>query len=57
MDHEARGTLWSDEEIRCLIAIWGEANIQQQLDGAVKKFQEKRKSKDNRDWDKKKKKR
>ena len=31
-----RGSLWSDEEVRALIAIWGEANVQEELDGAVR---------------------
>ena len=32
----SRGSLWSDEEMRALIAIWGEANVQEELDGAVR---------------------
>ena len=32
----SRGSLWSDEEVRALIAIWGEANVQEELDGAVR---------------------
>ena len=31
-----RGTPWSDEEVRALIAIWGESNVQEELDGAVR---------------------
>ena len=31
-----RGTLWSDTEIKVLIKIWGEENIQDELDGAVR---------------------
>ena len=31
-----RGTPWSDEEVRALIAIWGETNVQEELDGAVR---------------------
>ena len=30
------GNLWSDKEVRALIAIWGEINIQEELDGAVR---------------------
>ena len=30
------GSLWSDEEVKALIAIWGEANVQEELDGAVR---------------------
>ena len=26
--------MWSDAEVSALIAVWGEANIQEQLDGA-----------------------
>ena len=54
----SRGSLWSDEEVRALIAIWGEANVQEELDGAVrnkvvyqdisKKLQEQGY---NRDWE------
>ena len=32
----SRGSLWSDEEVRALIAIWGKANVQEELDGAVR---------------------
>ena len=28
------GALWSDEEVRALIHIWGDDTIQQELDGA-----------------------
>ena len=31
-----RGTPCSDEEVRALIAIWGESNVQEELDGAVR---------------------
>jgi hypothetical protein len=31
-----RGSLWSDSEVRALIAIWGESDIQDELDGAVR---------------------
>ena len=31
-----RGSLWSDNEIRALIAIWGESDVQDELDGAVR---------------------
>lgn len=33
----ARGSLWSDEEVHALIAIWGEEEVQSQLDGAMRK--------------------
>ena len=52
-----RGALWSDEEVRALIHVWGEDKIQQELDGAsrnkpifvaiAKKMNEKGY---NRDW-------
>ena len=32
----SRGNLWPDEEVKALIAIWGERNIQDELDGAVR---------------------
>ena len=32
----ARGSLWSDEEVKELIAIWGEEGIQSQLDGTTR---------------------
>ena len=32
----SRGSSWSDNEVRTLISIWGEDNIQDQLDGAVR---------------------
>ena len=32
----SRGSSWSDNEARTLISIWGEDNIQDQLDGAVR---------------------
>ena len=31
-----RGTLWSDEEVRALIAVWVESSVQEELDGAVR---------------------
>ena len=31
-----RGTVWSDKEVKALIAIWGESNVQEELDGAVR---------------------
>ena len=31
-----RGTIWSDPEIKALLEIWGEENIQEELDGAVR---------------------
>ena len=32
----SRGSLWSDNEVRALVSIWGEDNIQEELDGAVR---------------------
>ena len=32
----SRGSSWSDNEVRALISIWGEENIQEELDGAVR---------------------
>ena len=32
----SRGTSWTDKEIKALINIWGEDNIQEELDGAVR---------------------
>ena len=31
-----RGALWFDGEVRALIAVWGESNVQEELDGAVR---------------------
>ena len=31
-----RGSLWSEEEVHALIAVWGEEEIQAQLDGATR---------------------
>ncbi len=31
-----RGTAWSDCEVRVLIGIWGENDIQEELDGAIR---------------------
>ena len=31
-----RGSLWTDNEVRALIAIWGESDVQDELDGAVR---------------------
>ena len=31
-----RGTVWSDKEVKALIAIWGESSVQEELDGAVR---------------------
>ncbi len=33
---KSRGTAWSDVEVRALIAVWGESDIQEELDGAVR---------------------
>ena len=35
-DRNARGNLWSDAEVAALIAIWGEEEIQCQLDGTTR---------------------
>ena len=53
----SRGSAWSDNEVAALVAIWGDEDIQEQLDGATrnksifetisKKLQE---SGYNRDW-------
>ena len=32
----SRGSYWSDNEVRALIAIWGESRVQEELDGAVR---------------------
>ena len=32
----SRGSSWSDNEVRALISIWGEDNIQEELDGVVR---------------------
>ena len=32
----SRGSTWSDGEVAALISIWGEADIQEQLDGATR---------------------
>ena len=31
-----RSSTWSDSEVAALISIWGEADIQEQLDGATR---------------------
>ena len=31
-----RGCAWSDDEVKALLAVWGEGNIQEELDGAVR---------------------
>ena len=31
-----KGNPWSDEEVKALINIWAETNVQEQLDGAVR---------------------
>ncbi|XP_064400478.1 uncharacterized protein LOC135346698 [Halichondria panicea] len=52
-----RGTYWSDNEMKALIAIWGASDLQQQLDGAVRNkviyekiAQEMKKKEYERDW-------
>ena len=32
-----RGSAWSDDEVKALLAVWGESNIQEELNGAVRK--------------------
>jgi len=32
----SRGSLWEEDEIKALIAVWGETGIQEELDGAVR---------------------
>ena len=32
----SRGSSWSDTEVTALISIWGDADIQEQLDGATR---------------------
>ena len=32
----SRGSMWSDNEVRALIAIWGESDVQEELDGATR---------------------
>lgn len=36
MAERSRGASWSDEEVLALISIWGDARVQQELDGAVR---------------------
>ena len=31
-----RGCAWSEDEIKALLAVWGESNVQEELDGAVR---------------------
>ena len=31
-----RGCAWSGDEVKALLAVWGESNIQHELDGAVR---------------------
>ena len=33
----ARGTTWSEEEVKVLLAIWGDEKVQCELDGAKRK--------------------
>ena len=32
----SRGSSWSDAEVTALISVWGDADIQEQLDGATR---------------------
>ena len=32
----SRGVSWSDDEVRALLTIWGEGEVQEELDGAVR---------------------
>ena len=36
MVENSRGASWSDEEVLALISVWGDARVQQELDGAVR---------------------
>ena len=54
-----RGSVWADKEVKALIAIWGEGNVQEELDGAVRNkvvyqnISKKMKEQGyNRDWEK-----
>ena len=31
-----RGCAWSEDEVKALLAVWGESNVQVELDGAVR---------------------
>lgn len=31
-----RGNVWGDKEVKALTAIWGENDVQEELDGAVR---------------------
>ena len=31
-----KGNIWTDEEVKTFVGIWGEARIQKELDGAVR---------------------
>lgn len=31
-----RGAVWGDHEVKALIAVWGESDVQDELDGAVR---------------------
>ncbi len=31
-----RGAVWSEKEVKALIAVWGESTVQNELDGAVR---------------------
>ena len=35
----SRGSAWSNAEVKALIAVWGEGNVQEELDGAVRNKQ------------------
>ena len=54
----SRGSTWSNAEVKALIAVWGEGNVQEELDGAVRNkqvFQDISKNLQklgyNRDWE------
>ena len=36
MARNSQGASWSDEEVLILIGIWGEAKVQEELDGAMR---------------------
>ena len=49
-----RGFAWSDNEVKALLAVWGENNVQEALDGAVRNMKISKKLMEemgyDRDW-------
>ena len=35
MNWHSKGSFWTDKVVKTLLGIWGEGNIQEQLDGVV----------------------